>query len=81
MDYTETQMENLNEVPGAQTNPVGLAKALLCAQAAIDKKAENVKVLDLSELSGFTDYFLICSRNFGSPGPGHRRVNRQGDGR
>lgn len=36
-------------------------KALECARAAIDKKAENVKVLDLTEISGFTDYFVICS--------------------
>lgn len=36
-------------------------KALACARAAIDKKAENVKVLDLTDLSGFTDYFTICS--------------------
>jgi ribosome-associated protein len=39
----------------------GRTRALLCAQAAIEKKAENLKVLDLSELSGFTDYFVICS--------------------
>jgi ribosome-associated protein len=36
-------------------------KALECARAAIDKKAENLKVLDLTHLSSFTDYFLICS--------------------
>lgn len=36
-------------------------KALACARAAIDKKAENVKILDMTELSGFTDYFVICS--------------------
>ena len=36
-------------------------KALECARAAIEKKAENVKVLDLTDLSGFTDYFVICS--------------------
>lgn len=36
-------------------------KALACARAAIDKKAENVKVLDLSGISGFTDYFIIAS--------------------
>ena len=36
-------------------------KALICARVAIDKKAENLKVLDLSDLSGFTDYFVICS--------------------
>ncbi len=38
-----------------------LDKALACARAAIDKKAENVKILDLSNLSGFTEYFVICS--------------------
>jgi ribosome silencing factor RsfS/YbeB/iojap len=42
-------------------NTGNLKKALLCAQAAIDKKAENVKLLDLTNISGFTDYFLICS--------------------
>ena len=36
-------------------------RALITARAAIDKKAENVKVLDLKGLSGFTDYFVICS--------------------
>ena len=36
-------------------------KALLCARSAIEKKAENVKILDLSLLSGFTEYFVICS--------------------
>lgn len=38
-----------------------LAKPLDCARAAIDKKGENVKVLDISELSGFTDFFVIAS--------------------
>jgi ribosome-associated protein len=37
------------------------ARALACARAAIDKKAENLKILDLTEISGFTDYFVICS--------------------
>ncbi len=36
-------------------------KALAAARAAIDKKAENLKILDLTEISGFTDYFVICS--------------------
>lgn len=38
-----------------------LDKALYCARSAIDKKAENLKILDLSGLSGFTDFFVICS--------------------
>jgi len=36
-------------------------RALACAKAAIEKKAEHLKVLDLREISGFTDYFVICS--------------------
>jgi ribosome-associated protein len=46
-----------NQTPAAD----GRDRALLCARAAIDKKAENLKILDLTELSGFTDYFVICS--------------------
>jgi ribosome-associated protein len=30
-------------------------------QAAIDKKAASVTILDLREMSAFTDYFLICT--------------------
>ncbi|MBL7713814.1 MAG: ribosome silencing factor [Bdellovibrionales bacterium] len=36
-------------------------RALECARAAIDKRAENLKILDLTELSGFTDYFVLCN--------------------
>jgi len=55
-------LENLmNTTTDETTNTGNLKKALLCAQAAIDKKAENVKLLDLTQISGFTDYFLICS--------------------
>lgn len=32
----------------------------LAAQAALDKKAESVIVLDLRELGAFTDFFLVC---------------------
>ena len=30
-------------------------------RAALDKKAENVVVLDLRKAGGFTDYFVICT--------------------
>ena len=30
-------------------------------RAALDKKAEDVVVLDLNKAGGFTDYFIICS--------------------
>jgi len=32
----------------------------LAIAAALDKKAENLVVLDLREISSFTDFFLIC---------------------
>ena len=35
--------------------------ALAAAQAASDKKAENIRVLDLRKVSSFADYFVICS--------------------
>lgn len=38
-----------------------LLRPLECARAALDQKAENLKVLDLTEIAGFTDYFVICS--------------------
>ena len=35
--------------------------ARACAAAAVEKKAENLVLLDLRGVSGFTDFFLICS--------------------
>jgi len=32
-----------------------------CADAATDKKAENIVALDLRGISNFTDFFVICS--------------------
>jgi ribosome-associated protein len=37
--------------------------ALLCAQAALSKKAEDLVILDLRGFSTFTDFFVICSGN------------------
>ena len=51
---TETQVSS-------RSDESSQARALTCARAAIDKKAENVKILDLTDLSGFTEYFVICS--------------------
>lgn len=48
--------------PARESTPdPSLEKALACARAAIDKKAENIRILDLSATSGLTDYFVICS--------------------
>jgi len=37
------------------------ARALLCAEAAIDRKASDLVVLDIGPLSSVADYFVICS--------------------
>ena len=47
-------------LPGSEPiEPEELAKT--CAQLAADKKAEGIVVLDLREISTFTDFFVICS--------------------
>ena len=35
--------------------------AMLCARAALDKKAEEPVILDVRKLCSFTDYFVIIS--------------------
>ena len=52
-----------NTVQSIQESPkqFSMQRALATARAAIDKKAENVKILDLTDLSGFTEYFVVCS--------------------
>ena len=35
--------------------------ALAAARAAADKKAENIRILDLRKVSSFADYFVICT--------------------
>ncbi len=36
-------------------------KSLFCARLALEKKANNVVILELKEFPTLTDYFLICS--------------------
>ncbi len=38
-------------------------KAFLCARALLDRKASDLTILEVKDLSSFTDYFLICSGN------------------
>ncbi|MGE0616655.1 MAG: ribosome silencing factor [Bacteriovoracia bacterium] len=60
MSENRAQQPQFDPILAHASNPT-LQKALLCARAAIDKKAENLRVLDVSNVSGFTDYFIICS--------------------
>ena len=43
-------------------------------RTALDKKAEDVVVLDLRKAGGFTDYFIICT------GANQRQINAIADG-
>jgi ribosome-associated protein len=36
-------------------------KSVFCAQAALEKKAFDITILELKKASSLTDYFLICS--------------------
>ena len=56
-----TSERTVTERTETHSQDPNIRKVLECARAAIEKKAENVKVLDLSEISGFTDYFVVCS--------------------
>lgn len=39
----------------------GLERAKICAQVALDSKAEDVVILDVRGLASFADYFIIMS--------------------
>jgi len=36
-------------------------RVLVCVNALLEKKAKNITLLKVKELSAFTDYFVICS--------------------
>ncbi len=42
-------------------NPQQLA--LRCVNAALERKAEDIVILSVKDVSSFADYFLICSGN------------------
>ena len=43
------------------TSSDGLTKALQCAEAALDKKAIDLVVLDVAALTSIADYLVICT--------------------
>jgi ribosome-associated protein len=38
-----------------------LQKAMLCARAAAEHKAEKTLIYEVAQIASFTDYFVICS--------------------
>ena len=62
---SRTRSSRANHPPGKTLprsepiTPEEIAKT--CAQLAADKKAEEIVVLDLREISTFTDFFVLCS--------------------
>jgi len=51
----------MRPVHSSLENATSLEKAQLLSKAALDKKAEDLVILDVSELSSFADYFVIMS--------------------
>lgn len=39
----------------------GKERLLVCINASLKRKAKNLTILNLKELSSFADYFIICS--------------------
>lgn len=54
-------VEKKAKVKKAKTIEESKQYALLAAQAALNKKALDVKIINLKELTSVTDYFVICT--------------------
>ena len=55
-----TAKSTKTSVPKKKTDPEE-ALVRICAEGALDKKAEDVVILDMRKISSFTDFFLIVS--------------------
>jgi ribosome-associated protein len=62
---THTDALNSNEIPEIEIPEIGEANTepnwLIAVRAAQAKKATEIKVLDLTAVTTFTDYFVICN--------------------
>jgi ribosome-associated protein len=45
----------------SDTRLPGFERAIACASAALDKKAYDLVILELGDLTSVADYFVICS--------------------
>lgn len=60
---------SVSQATGRQTAADDTPNWLVAAQAAESKKAADLRVLALREITSFTDYFVICTS--GNPRQGH----------
>lgn len=56
-----TSTERADSAAVSRGLPPPIEQMRLAVRAAEDRKAEHVRVLDLSEVSDFTDRFLLCN--------------------
>jgi ribosome-associated protein len=62
MAKTETRGSAEKKPAAKRKSSPRMPKAVTAAvRAALDKKAEDVVVLDLRKAGGFTDYFVLCT--------------------
>jgi ribosome-associated protein len=69
---TEPEIEETLRERGARLSALEIAR--LIVEAAEDKKAADIVLLDVSELTSMADYFVICS------GGSERQLGAIGDG-
>ncbi len=68
----ESEIEESLRERGLRLSAIEVARKIV--DAAEDKKAADIVLLDVSELTSFTDYFVICS------GGSERQLGAIGDG-
>jgi ribosome-associated protein len=56
-----TSLSTMKQIKKEYQNLSGVELARVCAQAALDTKAEELLILDVRGLTSFTEYFLIMN--------------------
>ncbi len=58
---TSTDKQVATEVHAEPESAQEIRRIQIAVDAALDRKAEHLQVLDLAAISDFTDHFLICN--------------------
>ena len=62
MTQAQTLQARLGAIsPSPEGTPDSEERVRAVAAAAIDRKAQDIRVLELTDVSDFTDYFVICN--------------------